>query len=268
LIDWQIKFWGEIQKPHTDTDEHVLTEQQQQVPYSEQVEETKEVPTTEDINDPTEEDISDAKTHENTSTESGAKVIVDVDSTVDMVLDDHINNHASSSDSDTKASTDSLSEKTEEGVESSFGRTFYVFCGVLGISAFVLGYVTRHRWMDGRGRYMSLRGRRGRSGGRRRGGGRIEGASSNYAMYNNDNDFEDRSGTHIDLLPRTMSSQQHSEGARLAKDLIPPHQSPSTEYDQFDLGTGSDTDDDEERSRPQRPQLSSPATLPVQEATI
>ncbi|KAF9333607.1 pheromone processing endoprotease [Podila minutissima] len=276
LIDWRIKFWGEVQKPHSNPDEHVLTEQQQQVPYTEQVEETKDrEPTTEDIKDPAEEDIPDAKTHENTSTESdGAKVIVDVDSTVDMVLDDHINNHASSSDSDTKASTDSLSEETEEDVESSFGRTFYMFCGVLGISAFALGYVTRHRWMDGRGRYMSLRGRRRRSGGRRRGGGggggEREGASSNYAAYNNDNDFEDRGGAHIDLLPRTMSSQQHSEGARLAKDLIPPYQSPSTEYDQFDLGSGSDTDDDEVRPRSQRPQLnvSSPATLPVQEATI
>ncbi|KAF9322054.1 pheromone processing endoprotease [Podila horticola] len=276
LIDWRIKFWGEVQKPHTGA-EHVLTEQQQQVPYSEQVEETKNrEPTTGDITKDITEDITedtpDAKTHEATPSESEAKVIVDVDSAVDMVLDGHINNHASTSDSDINASTDALSEETEEEVESSFGRTLYVFCGVLGVSAFVLGYVTRHRWMDGRGRYMSLRGRRVRSGGRRRGGGGggREGASSNYAVYNDDNDFEDRGGTHIDLLPRTMSSQQHSEGIRLAKDLIPPYQSPSTEYDQFDLGSGSDTDDEEERPRPPRPQLnvSSPATLPVQEATI
>lgn len=277
LIDWRIKFWGEVQKPHTGADEHVLTEQQQQVPYSEQVEETKNrEPTTGDITKDITEDITedtpDAKTHEATPSESEAKVIVDVDSAVDMVLDGHINNHASTSDSDINASTDALSEETEEEVESSFGRTLYVFCGVLGVSAFVLGYVTRHRWMDGRGRYMSLRGRRVRSGGRRRGGGGggREGASSNYAVYNDDNDFEDRGGTHIDLLPRTMSSQQHSEGIRLAKDLIPPYQSPSTEYDQFDLGSGSDTDDEEERPPPPRPQLnvSSPATLPVQEATI
>lgn len=268
LIDWRIQFWGEEQKPRTD-DEHVLTEQQQQ-----QVEETIEdrEPTPEDAKDTTED--TRTQTHENTSPDN-AKVIVDVDSTVNMVLDDHVNNHApsSSSNSETKASTNALSEETEAEVESSFGRTLYVFCGVLGISAVVLGYGTRHRWMDGRGRYMILRGRRSR-GGRRRGGGR-EAVSSNYAVYNDDNDFDGDHG-HIDLLPRTMSShpQPLSEGnTRLAKDLIPPYQSPSTDYDQFDLGSGSDTDnddDDDDGGRMRRPQLnvSSPATLPVQEATI
>ncbi|KAF8928242.1 pheromone processing endoprotease [Haplosporangium bisporale] len=262
LIDWRIQFWGEVQKSRTD-DGHVLTEQQQQ-----QVEETIEdgQPTPEDVKDTTED--THTQTHENTSSDN-AKVIVDVDSTVDMVLDDHVNNHAPSSNSETKASTDALSEEAEEEVESSFGRTLYVFCGVLGISAVVLGYVTRHRWMDGRGRYMSLRGRRSR-GGRRRGGERE--ASSNYAVYNDDNDFE-RDHGHIDLLPRTMSShpQPLSEGnTRLAKDLIPPYQSPSADYDQFDLGSGSDTDNDDDEGRIRRPPMnvSSPATLPVQEATI
>ncbi|KAF9370693.1 pheromone processing endoprotease [Podila verticillata] len=256
LIDWRIQFWGEVQKSRTE-DEHVL----------EEIIEGGE-PTPEDAKDTTED--THTQTHENTSSDD-AKVIVDVDSTVDMVLDDHVNSHASSSNSETKSSTDARSEEAEEEVESSFGRTLYVFCGVLGISAVVLGYVTRHRWMDGRGRYMSLRGRRSR-GGRRRGGGGRE-ASSNDAVFNDDNDFERNHG-HIDLLPRTMSShpQPLSEGnTRLAKDLIPPYQSPSAEYDQFDLGRGSDTDnDDNDEERIHRPQfnVSSPATLPVQEATI
>ncbi|KAG0344041.1 pheromone processing endoprotease [Podila humilis] len=287
VIDWQITFWGEMHKPNVDSihqeQDHVLTEQEQQHQQQQQQEPIVEMEKGHD-EDTTmkDQDKSDDAAPESTISETpsarptngvgpgdSSKDTADVDSSVDMAQDDHqpgssASVFASNGDHETTSAFGTLAVD-EKGVASSFYKTLYVFCAVISVSAVILGYLTRHRWMDGRGRYASLLGRRRRGG--RRGvttvqEGRLgtsSGVGEEFVEYDDcDIDFEHQNGSnHVEFF----SSHTDGEDLHIAV-------APATSTTAGILLTPLHSRGMLPSGHQVKFQTSSSATLPVQEATI
>ncbi|KAI1318140.1 pheromone processing endoprotease [Mortierella claussenii] len=191
LIDWRIQFWGERTKQPTsrgampsNSGSDDEEEPDQVLTKSLLMMEDSDVDMDSDTTDGMKELDGDTNTTE--SLAGSSKAI----SSDDSFMTDSIHNSSSNSSSgedqtpshddieedifaivgtgtgtgadvheamdDSKASVFSKTQSEEE-VASKVERTLYIFCGAVGLSALIVGALTRHKWRQDRGRYSSVR---------------------------------------------------------------------------------------------------------------